>query len=459
MMTQSADVVVMGGGPAGSTCATFLAMKGHRVVLLEKDRFPRFMIGEGLLPSVWDIWERLGVREAIESAGYPLKRGVRFRIEEPTGYFEYDIRTDEFPEFFIKPYTYHVDRGHFDQLLLDNAREKGVDAREGCGADDVIFEGERAVGVRYTDENGERQEIRSKVVVDTTGRRTLLGVKLKRRYMNTDLRKVSHYTHWEGAKRRLADDGSVMTDIHTTEGGWIWFIPLRNDVMSVGVVLDAVEVQKSGLSPQELYDRALAASAPGKEWLAGAKQSFKLKHVPAISYLADNFVGDGFVMVGDASMFIDPIFSAGVSFAMRGADFAATAISAALENGNVSAAALRPYEDKIRLPLRKLHRVISNWYKIIETKERQNIFRFSMKSPLLRQQLVVILSGGYERGEFKELMDSLVEAGPPEKASAEPPAEGASNGPVSGPALRASASSESASMEPEARCNDALATG
>ena len=122
------DVVVMGGGPGGSTCATLLAIKGHRVVLLEKDRFPRFMIGEGLLPSTSDIWDRLGVVSAIESAGYPVKRGVRFRIEDTTGASEYDIRTDEFPNFFVKPYSYHVDRAHFDQLLLDNARNKGVDA-------------------------------------------------------------------------------------------------------------------------------------------------------------------------------------------------------------------------------------------------------------------------------------------------------------------------------------------
>jgi len=405
--TDSADVVVMGGGPAGSTCATLLAQRGHEVVLLEKDRFPRFMIGEGLLPSTWDIWERLGVRPPIEATGYPLKRGVRFVIEDTTGTFEYDIRTDEFPECFVKPYTFHVDRGHFDLMLLDNARDKGVDAREGCAVDDVIFEGDRAVGVRFTDENGERREIRSRVVVDATGRRTLLAMKLGRRYANPELKKVSYYTHFEGAKRRVAADGSVMTDIHTTEGGWIWFIPLRGDVLSVGVVLDASYVQKSDLGPQALFDRAIAANRAGRDWLAGAKQGFKLKHVPAISYLSDSFVGDGFVMIGDASMFIDPIFSAGVSFAMRGADHAAAAISAGLARDDVSAAALRPYEEKIRRPLSKLGKVISNWYKIVETKERQHVFRFSMASPLLRKQLVIILSGGYDHDEFRELMDTL----------------------------------------------------
>lgn len=404
---EQAEVVVMGGGPAGSCCATFLAQKGHRVVLLEKERFPRFMIGEGLLPSTWDLWERLGVRGKVEDLGYPIKRGVRFRIEDAEGTFEYDIRADEFPDAWFRPYTYHVDRAHFDQMLLDNARDKGVDAREGCAVDDVIFDGDRAVGARYTDAGGQRRAIHAPVVVDATGRRTLLGTKLKRRYANPELRKVSYYTHFEGAGRRLNGDGSVMTDIHTTEGGWIWFIPLRGDTISVGVVLDASYVQQSNLGPQALYDRAMASSVGAKAWLAGATQAFKLKHVPAISYLADSFVGDGFLMVGDASMFIDPIFSAGVSFAMRGAAHAADAISAGLARGDASAAAFQPYEDQLRKPLTKLTRVITNWYQIIASKERRHVFRFSSQSPLLRRQLVVILSGGYDKEEFAELMDAI----------------------------------------------------
>jgi halogenation protein CepH len=409
-MIEHTDVVVIGGGPGGSTCSTFLAMRGHKVVLLEKDYFPRFMIGESLLASLWDIWRRLGVEQKVEAAGYPIKRGVRFRIEDASGTFEYDVRADEFPDAWLKPYMFHVDRGHYDHLLLDHARENGVDARERSSVTDVIFEGERAVGVHYLDENGQEHEVRAQVVVDTTGRRTLLGMKLKRRYTNPKLRKVAYYTHWHGAGRRLNPDGSTMTDIHTTEGGWIWFIPLRNGVNSIGVVLDADWVQRSGRAPQELYDRAMAANACAVEWLAGATPAFKLKHIPAISYRADSFVGDGFVMVGDASMFIDPIFSAGVTFAMRGADFAASTISEALKAGDVSTAALKPYEDKIRQPLKTLEGIITNWYKIIETKERQHIFRFSASSPLLREQLVVILSGGYERSAFKELMDSLIAA-------------------------------------------------
>ncbi len=127
---RNPEVVVIGGGPAGSSCAILLAMRGHRVVLLERESFPRFMIGESLLPAAWDLWDRLGVRDRIEDAGYPVKRGVLFRIEDTEGFHEFLIRTDEFPQYFVRPFTFHVDRAHFDRMLLTRAREVGVDVRE-----------------------------------------------------------------------------------------------------------------------------------------------------------------------------------------------------------------------------------------------------------------------------------------------------------------------------------------
>src|SRR5439155_23071506 len=117
------EVVIVGGGPAGSSCAILLALRGHRVLLLERERFPRFMIGESLLPAGWDLWDRLGVRHRIEDAGYPVKRGVLFRIQDTDGFHEFLIRTDEFPQYFVHPFTFHVDRAHFDRMLLERARE------------------------------------------------------------------------------------------------------------------------------------------------------------------------------------------------------------------------------------------------------------------------------------------------------------------------------------------------
>lgn len=362
------DVVVIGGGPGGCTSAILLRERGLNVVLLEREQFPRFMIGESLLPAAWDLWSRLGIRERIEASEYPVKRGVLFRIEDVEETTEFLVRTDEYPEYFVNPYTFHVDRAHFDQLLLDRAREVGVDVRLGHKVEDVLFEGERASGVSFVGPSGEPGRLDARFVIDASGRRTIIGSKLGRRRPNPELRKVAYYTHFDGAGRRIAEDGSTVTDIHSTEGGWIWYIPLRNDVVSVGVVLDATFVQESDLGPDGLFRQALERDLLVSDWLANARQRMDLLKIPSISYLSDSFVGDGFVMIGDAAMFIDPIFSAGVMLAMRGADYAVDAIVPALAAGDVSAPRLAGYEERIRKPIGKMNKIITNWYQIIDRK-------------------------------------------------------------------------------------------
>lgn len=403
-MENDVDVIVVGGGPAGSTSAILLRQRGYNVTLLEREVFPRFIVGESLLPAAWDMWEKLGIRERIEDSGYPVKRGVLFRIEDTKETSEFLIRTDEFPEYFTRPYTYHVDRAHFDQRLLERAIEVGADVRQGWEVEDVLFDGSRATGVRATDPDGQKHELGARFIIDASGRRTLLANRLKRRYKNQDLLKVAYYTHFEGGGRRLADDGSTVTDIHSTRGGWIWYIPLREDTVSVGVVLDAAFVQSQEGGPQELFDQALEGDELVRGWLEGARRKLDLKKIPSISYLADRFIGDGFVLVGDAAMFIDPIFSAGVMLAMRSADYAVDAIAKAFEGGDVSESVLEPYEARIRKPIEKMQQIILNWYRIMEQKNRNHIFRLSQTAPLLREQLVVLLSGGYDKADLDSFL-------------------------------------------------------
>ena len=402
-MTTDADVVVIGAGPAGCTSAIRLRQLGFKVVVLEREIFPRFMIGESLLPAAWDLWEKLGIREKIESAGYPIKRGALFRIEDTEGISEFLIRTDEFPELFINPFTFHVDRAHFDQMLLESAQQAGAEVKQGCEVSEVLFQDGFAAGVRYTQE-GVQHHLSARMVIDASGRRTLLGLKLGRRRVNPDLVKVAYYNHFKGAGRRGVEDGSVVTDVHSTEGGWIWYIPLRNDIVSVGVVLDAGYVRDQEAGAQELFDRALQADDVIRPWLEHAQPMMELKKIPSISYLSDNFVGDGFAMVGDAAMFIDPIFSAGVMLAMRGADYLAEVVAEGLRRGDVSEAALKPYENKIRKPIEKMHRIIANWYQIMRHRDRQHIFRVSRSAPLLREQLVILLSGGFDRADLDTIL-------------------------------------------------------
>ena len=403
-MTASSDpdVIVIGGGPGGSSTATFLAQKGHRVLLFEGDTFPRFHVGESLLPAAWDLWDQLGVTPELEAAGFSIKQGVNFRMfgarEDLT------LLTGEFPEYFQRPYTFHVERAKFDTILLENARRCGTDAREGWTVRDVLFEEGRAVGVVAGPTGGRTESYRAKVVVDATGRSCLLARKLGRCHPDPKLNKISHFSHFQGAYRRDSD-GTTMTEIHTIEDGWIWYIPLADDIVSVGVVLDARAAGRVK-GPQKCFDRAIAEHALIHEWLRPATQILEMQTISSISYLNDNFVGDGFLMVGDASMFVDPIFSAGVTLALRGGMFAAEAIDDALRAGDFSAARLAPYEQRIRRPMERIFQMIYNWYDLLERKDPDNIFFRSRRIPLLRERLIVLLSGGYDKVD----MDAILRA-------------------------------------------------
>jgi halogenation protein CepH len=196
-----------------------------------------------------------------------------------------------------------------------------------------------------------------------------------------------------------------VTDVHATDGGWLWCIPLRGELTSIGAVFDGAFVKASGATPEKLFEAAVRADSDIAGWLEGAEQVMDLQRISSISYLSDDFVGDGFVMIGDASLFIDPIFSAGVTIAMRGADFAAQAISEGLNSGDTSAAAFKGYERKIRVPITKITKMIVNWYEIMQRKDRANIFEWSRTTPLMRERLIVLLSGGYDKIDLEAIAE------------------------------------------------------
>ena len=407
---ESVDVVVIGGGPGGSAAGAYLARHGLRVLILEREHFPRFHIGESLLPAGWDLWEKIGATKAIEEAGFVLKQGIMFGMFENP---EVKLLTAEYPQYFVHPWTFHVERAKFDELLLNNARAQGAEAREGWAVSEVLFDGDRAVGVMAAPEGGPMHRIEAPMVVDATGRDCMIARRMGWRRPDPVLNKIAHFTHFKGAFRRDSKDvvdigpvfeGSVTTDIYTIDGGWIWYIPLADDIVSVGAVLDARHAKTLGDTPQERFERAIAASPTVRQMVGDSDQQMEMQTISNISYLNDQFVGNGFVLVGDASMFVDPIFSAGVTLAIRGGVYASECILDCFKHQDFRAERLRPYETRIKHPMQSIFKMIYNWYSILERKDSNNIINRARQIPLLRERFIVLLSGGYDRMDLERIL-------------------------------------------------------
>jgi halogenation protein CepH len=405
------DVVVIGGGPGGASAATILAERGLKVLVLERQGFPRFHTGESLLPALWELWDRLDVTTDIEAAGFVPKQGILFGLTRSNE--EVTLLTAEYPEYFPRPYAYHVERSRFDQILLENARRKGAEVREGWSASEVIFQEGRACGVLAGPPDGAPRSILAPVVVDASGRASLIARRLGWRRPDPSLNKIAHFTHFAGAGRRRpwellpAQDmlpEATVTDIHTVDTGWLWYIPLTHEVVSVGAVLDAKAAGQILGGPRERFNHAVAGCPKIQSWLQNARPLMPMQTISNIAYINDRFVGDGFVLVGDAAMFIDPIFAAGVTLAIRSGILAADCILDAFERRDFSEASLKPYEERFRVPMSRIFRLINNWYALLDREDGSNLILRSRRSPLLRERLIVLLSGGYDKMDLESFL-------------------------------------------------------
>ena len=231
---EAPDVVVIGGGPAGSTASTLLAQRGHRVTLFERERFPRFHIGESLIPETYWVLERLNMLPKLRASHFVKKYSVQFVNadgKQSAPFYFWDNRPHECSQ------TWQVVRSEFDQMLLNNAREHGVLVHEGVRVLEVVFDGDRATGVRVLGEDGSRREVPAKVVVDASGQSALLQNRLKLRLWDPVLDKGAIWTYWRGAFRDMGrDEGATLVLQTTSRNGWFWYIPQHDDMVSVGVV-------------------------------------------------------------------------------------------------------------------------------------------------------------------------------------------------------------------------------
>jgi flavin-dependent dehydrogenase len=338
---RSADVVVIGGGPGGSTTATMLARKGWQVLLLEREHFPRHHIGESLLPASMPVLEELGVLPAVQEAGFLRKWGATMVWgTDKTPWSWYFRETNQ-----RYPHAYQVWRPHFDQLLLDNSRAHGVDVREGHQVTDVLFADDRAVGVQYTADDTEGV-VQARFVVDASGQGALLGHKLQLRRWDAFFQNLAVYAYFTGARRLPAPDDSNIF-IESYPHGWFWHIPLHTGWTSVGAVVDS-RLGQEGLhhgGPHPFLCEQIAHASTTAQMLQEAtlvSGPFVLKDW---SYISTEVVGDGYILVGDAACFVDPLFSSGVHLALMAGILAAAYVTTALKEPGMREAAGHVYKE------------------------------------------------------------------------------------------------------------------
>lgn len=327
-MTNAFDVIVIGGGPGGSTAAGFLAQTGLRVLLFEKEHFPRYHIGESLLSATMPILEALGVMPAIERAGFLKKPGGTFiwgSTAEPWSFF---FREDPGG----RPHSYQVIRSQFDEILLRHAASLGADVREGHRVREV-HRGD-VTTVKAETEAGQIVEATARYVIDASGQQALLGQRDRLREFNPFFKNLAVFSYFTGADRL---SGALENNILSAafKDGWFWFIPLHDGTTSVGAVVDAKRFASEASSdPTALYNRLVASCAPVAERVRQATQSAPVRIIRDYSYCSQRFYGPGYLLAGDAACFIDPVFSTGVQLACLSGYLASRTVGAILSGGD-----------------------------------------------------------------------------------------------------------------------------
>jgi len=323
-MRDSYDCIVMGGGPAGSTAAALVADAGQSTLLVEREKMPRFHVGESLMPEIYWTLDRLGVLEKMRQSDFVKKVSVQFvsgsgRESEPFYFDEHDPRDCSS--------TWQVERSRFDHLLFENAAAKGADCFDQTRVVDVRFDGERATGVQLQTPDGTSHEIDSRVVVDATGQQSLIANRLGLKRVNPDLKKAAIWTYYRNARRDEGKNSGATIILQTrAKSAWFWFIPLSGGLTSIGVVGDHEYLLKGRGTPESIFEEELADCPGLTDRLAAAEPAGSYHVAKEFSYSTEHAAGDGWVLVGDAWGFIDPIYSSGVFFALKSGELAADAI-------------------------------------------------------------------------------------------------------------------------------------
>lgn len=392
------DVIVMGGGPAGSAVSSILAREGRQVVLFEKEVFPRHHIGESLMTDTYWTFRRMGLLEKLRESPFVRKYSVQFANaagKESRPFYFFEAQHHE------SAVTWQVTRAQFDHLLLDHAAEQGVEVHQGALIKQVLFEGEKAVGVEVQLSDGSREQYFAKVVVDATGQSALLSNKFRWRVRDPKLKKAVLYSYFKGAHREPDLNGGATLVLRTEHGsgGWFWYIPLENDITSVGIVADPEYlVQGRGQDLAKIFEEEVNKCEPCRRRVAPGTRVDKIYSILDYSYRSKQNAGDGFILIGDAYGFLDPIYSSGVLLALKMAELAADAIHDAFNNSDFSGARLGQYQKKLDRGIESMRKLVYAFYN-----DGFSFSGFLRKNPEHRVNIINLLIGDV----FKEGVDEV----------------------------------------------------
>lgn len=398
MSQTSYDAIVLGGGPAGATAAAVLAEKGRRVVVLEREKFPRYHVGESLMPYCYFPLERLGLTGKMKASHFPKKHSVQFvnttgKVSQPFYFFqhmEHDAAT-----------TWQVVRSEFDAMILDKARENGAEVREQTTARELIRDNGAVVGVRAIDSTGVEHEFRAPITIDATGRDTLAVSRNGWKVRDQQLNKIAIWTYFRGAMRDPGLDEGATTVAYLPERGWFWYIPLPDNIVSVGLVGEKEYLYRDTRELAEIFAREVEGNPWVKEHLAPGEQTGRYWVTGEFSYRAEHCAADGLLLAGDAFAFLDPVFSSGVLLALRSGELAAEAADAALTANDFSAAQFRPYGEYLCDGIEAMRKLVYAFY------DQEFSFReFLMAHPTMKGDLTDCLIGNLFR-DFDPLFGAL----------------------------------------------------
>ncbi len=351
------DVAIIGGGPAGSTAATLLAKAGRRVIVFEREKFPRFHIGESLLPASMRAFDRLGVQEKLR-ANFMEKFGGEMSsscgAEAVRFYFKdgYESRCDR---------SYQVTRADFDKLLLDHAAENGAEVHEETAVQHVAFSND-AVEVRVSSKNGDAKEIRARYLIDASGRQSVVGAMFKLKKNYDELHKFSLFAHYRGVTRPEGRDGTLTRMMRGLDR-WFWVIPLTTERTSIGIVLDTGNFRKAKQDPEKFFEEAIAEQPAIAQATLNASRVTPVYTAADFSYRNTKLAGDRWLLAGDAGGFIDPVFSSGVFLAVMSGEMSADALNGALDKPKRAPRLFAGYESRFNKAMDVYVRFVNAWYR------------------------------------------------------------------------------------------------